>query len=133
MAFIHFCTSAVSVHVSHAQRNTYIFVSPAQMVSMLAEPRLSAFYSPPKFELKLHCDVDTTRDDDQEDSVTWPDTGQLFGCDEEYQTVISNLTQCVSNSIDMVLEYSQVRLNVSWMFICLVLVIDFSLLVSVTN
>ena len=88
------------------------------MVSMLAEPRLAVFYSPPKFELKLHCDVDaTTRDDDQEEGVTtWPDTGQLFGGDEEYQITIADLTQCVSNSIDMVLEYSQVRLYFQCIF-----------------
>ena len=86
---------------------------------MLAEPRLAVFYSPPKFELKLHCDVDaTTRDDDQEEGVTtWPDTGQLFGGDEEYQMTIADLTQCVSNSIDMVSEYSQVRLYLQCIFL----------------
>ena len=77
------------------------------MTSMLEAPRLKVFYSPPSFGLKLNCDAEAAKED-EEDETAWPDTGQLFGEDDDYQLVISDLMLCINNSIDMVLEYSQV-------------------------
>ena len=76
------------------------------MGSMLKEPRLAVFYSPPERDLKLNYDQ---MDGEEEDTVRWPDVARLFGEDTEYQKIITDLMDILSNTLDMVQDHAQVN------------------------
>ena len=85
-------------------------VAPGQVGSLLKEPRLAVFYSPPQSDLHLRSDED--HHEDEEVSV-WPDTQHLFGEDPEYQGLISEIMEYTGNTVDRVLDYIKVRLQLA--------------------
>ena len=46
-----------------------------QVVSMLKEPQLAVFYSPPKHDLQLNYDEEMKQEDEDENPAQWPDIG----------------------------------------------------------
>ncbi len=74
---------------------------------MLREPRLEVFYSPPKFDLKLNYDNEKA-EEEQDDIQAWPDTNHLFGGDPDYQSLITDLMEYITSSVEEVVDYSQV-------------------------
>lgn len=48
----------------------------AQVMSMLKEPKLAVFYSPPKHDLKLNYDEEIRLENEDINPVQWPDIGE---------------------------------------------------------
>ena len=91
-------------------QNDFMWFFAGQIQTLLREPRLEAFYMPPKHDLKLNFDLEL-REEQQEDQVPWPDTDLLFGEDPEYQKLIKEITDIVSAAVEEVYEYTNVRFH----------------------
>ena len=75
---------------------------------MLKEPKLEAFYQPPKHDLRLNYDEEM-KEEEEEFVPPWPNTESLFGEDPKYQRLITELMNHITEVVDMVLDYSEVR------------------------
>ncbi|XP_023930267.1 dynein heavy chain 6, axonemal [Lingula anatina] len=78
----------------------------AQVGSMLREPRLAVFYSPPKHDLKLNYDEER-EEEDREKQKPWPDTAFIFGEDPEYMGLIDELMNYVTQAAEQVADFSE--------------------------
>ena len=76
-----------------------------QFGSLLKDPRLKTFYSPPKYDLKLETDAEMM---EVEDTLSWPDTNSLFGGDPAYQSVIADIMDMVKRNLEEAISHSEV-------------------------
>ncbi|CAH1791320.1 unnamed protein product [Owenia fusiformis] len=119
-------TKSNSAHSAHNQNRTYITLEPGesniknsvrgiisgfentvgQVTSMLREPKLAVFYSPPKYDLKLNFD----EEEDEEKKLNmrpWPDTESLFGEDPAYQALVGEICTYTDAAVAQVVEYTE--------------------------
>ncbi|XP_069117336.1 dynein axonemal heavy chain 6-like isoform X3 [Argopecten irradians] len=75
------------------------------VVSMLREPKLAVFYSPPKHDLRLNFD-DEEEQERKEMMRPWPDLEFVFGDDPEYQGLLSELDSYMTMEMELVKQYS---------------------------
>ena len=92
----------------HVQQFILYISDSGQVVSMLREPKLETFYSPPKFDLKLNYDQEKKPEEDEEEVQPWPNIDQLFGGDPEYQNVTSDIMDYINGSLEDVMDYTTV-------------------------
>lgn len=91
----------------------FSFISPfsdlflAQVVSMLRDPKLKVFYSPPANDLRLNLDLEEERDR-QEYQRPWPDLENLFGDDLEYQKYLTDIGSYMAMQLEQVKQFSHV-------------------------
>ncbi len=78
---------------------------------MLREPKLSTFYSPPKHDLRLNWDSAGNHGDEGESIPDWPDTGQLFGEDPDYQKTVKGIQDIIETTLERAEDYSKVCYN----------------------
>lgn len=83
------------------------FVLTGQVESMLREPKLQVFCSPPEYDLKLSTDLERNPDEG-EAPQPWPDTELVFGSDEEYQEIVSDVLALVNHILTDVENYKVV-------------------------
>ncbi|OWF46435.1 Dynein heavy chain 6, axonemal [Mizuhopecten yessoensis] len=76
-----------------------------QVVSMLREPKLAVFYSPPKNDLRLNFDEEEELER-KEMMRPWPDLEFVFGDDPEYQNLLSELESYMTMEMALVKQYS---------------------------
>ena len=74
---------------------------------MLTEGRLSCFYSPPKFDLKLNFDQEK-KEEEEEVMRPWPDTESLFGDDPDYQGLVTDLMTYIGSGMERVEDFLEV-------------------------
>lgn len=79
----------------------------AQVVSMLREPKLKVFYSPPSHDLRLNFDQEEERDR-MEYQRPWPDLENLFGDDLEYQKYLTDIGSYMALQLEQVKQFSHV-------------------------
>ena len=78
------------------------------MGTLLREPKLEVFYTPPRHDLKLNIDLEL-REEEQDEERPWPDSGLLYGEDPDYQHLIQDIMELVGNGVEEIHEYSNVR------------------------
>ncbi|KAK3092231.1 hypothetical protein FSP39_000084 [Pinctada imbricata] len=77
----------------------------AQIVSMLREPRLKVFYSPPTQDLKLNFDIEEELEK-LEYQRPWPDLEFIFDNDPEYQRMLGEIGSYMTMELELVKQYS---------------------------
>ncbi|XP_033124826.1 dynein heavy chain 6, axonemal-like [Anneissia japonica] len=77
-----------------------------QVQALQREPHLAVFWLPPCYDLKLSVDREE-EEAQREQSRPWPDLELLFGEDPEYQTIVANTIDLVSENLDVVQEYAE--------------------------
>ncbi|XP_071963333.1 dynein axonemal heavy chain 6-like [Antedon mediterranea] len=77
-----------------------------QVQALQREPHLAVFWLPPCYDLKLSIDKEE-EDAQRELSRPWPDLELLFGEDPDYQRMVANTLQIVSENLDVVTDYAE--------------------------
>ncbi|XP_019625905.1 PREDICTED: LOW QUALITY PROTEIN: dynein heavy chain 6, axonemal-like [Branchiostoma belcheri] len=77
-----------------------------QVKALLRDPRLSVFYSPPTYDLKLSVDEEK-EEEERELQRPWPDIELLFGEDPDYQDMITTNMDHLENALGEVLSYAE--------------------------
>ncbi|XP_074663059.1 dynein axonemal heavy chain 6-like [Tubulanus polymorphus] len=71
--------------------------------SLLREPRLKPFYSPPVFVVQLS---DANDDSNSSNQRPWPDVESLFGDDVDYQKIIEEIMEYLDETLEVIEDYS---------------------------
>ncbi|KAK3576323.1 hypothetical protein CHS0354_039732 [Potamilus streckersoni] len=78
----------------------------AKWGSMVREPRLAVFCSPPIHDLKLNFDEEEMAEK-LESLGPWPDLDFIFGDDPEYQSLLAELNAYMTMEMELVKQYSK--------------------------
>eukprot|EP00058_Branchiostoma_floridae_P021106 XP_002606596.1 hypothetical protein BRAFLDRAFT_72653 [Branchiostoma floridae] len=105
-------TAFEQLNVDAVQKNvnrfsqTVFMLEKGQVKALLRDPRLSVFYSPPTYDLKLSVDEEK-EEEEREHQRPWPDIELLFGEDPDYQHMISANMTHLENALGEVFSYAE--------------------------
>ena len=79
------------------------------MTSLLTEPQLSIFCTPPKHQLKLNCDIEEkSKNVEANDSSSWINLEMMFEKDLTYKSMQHDLMRYIDHTLHDLVFYCQV-------------------------
>ena len=85
------------------------YLYPGRVTSMLVEPRLAVFYSPPEHDLKLNYDSEPPKEEEEGEVIVFPDLQTMFSRDKDYLNNMESLMEYIDNVLSGIEAYAEVN------------------------